>query len=274
MPITVADVLRQSGMSEDEVKALDAKALKAFETVVSTAEQERDKAELAKRAQQQMYDTEIAPALDGWANEKARLEAEAAFYRTQAEAAKSGGFIPSDAPTYKPEQPRAGDGKFVPGANAVPGSPNFEQFENKVGAAIGTLADLQWQYQSLFGTHMPDSPTKLMQEANAQRLPLVDYAARKYNFEAKRTEVKAAEQKKHDDAIRAEVGAQKDREWAEKSSSNPNFRTPEASRFSRLESAVKEGQRKDPLSMSREERHMATRQEIRKDVNENAAAVA
>lgn len=274
MPITVAEVLRQSGMSEDAIKTMDANALKAFETVVSTAEGEREKAELAQRAQRQMYDTEIAPALDGWANEKARLEAEAAFYRTQAEQARTGGFIPTDAPTFNKDQPRGGDGKFVAGANPVPGSPDLKQFEVNVSNAIGTLADLQWQYQSLFGTHMPDSPTKLLQEATAQRMPIVDYAAKKYNFDAKRTEVKATEQKKHDDAIRAEVSAAKDREYAERQSSNGNLRMGEASGHSKLAAAVKDGQRKDPLVMSREERHMATRQEIRKDVNENAAAVA
>jgi hypothetical protein len=128
------------------------------------------------------------------------------------------------------------------------------------------------EYQRVTGgQYLPDDVVALSQEATAQRMPFKDYVAKKYDFAGKRAVIAAAEKKKEHDAIRAEVAAEKDREWAEKSGNNPNFRTPESSRFSKLDAAVKEGQRKDPLTMTREQRHVATRQEIHKDVNENAA---
>src|SRR4051794_30252905 len=56
---------------------------------------------------------------------------------------------------------------------------------------------------------------------------------------------KAEEQKKHDDAIRAETLAASNKEWSEKVGNNPNIRQAEVSRFSNLEKAVKAGERPD-----------------------------
>ena len=85
MPST-KEILKATGLTDEQINALDAKILSSFDTVLTTAQQERDAAELASRAQRELYDTQIAPALDQWGNEKATLEATAAFYKTQAEA--------------------------------------------------------------------------------------------------------------------------------------------------------------------------------------------
>src|SRR2546430_9079168 len=95
---TVEEILRESGLTDEQIKALDAKVLTGVTTVLSTANQAQEQAELARRAQAQQYDSEIAPALDNWANDKARIEAQLAFYKMQAEQAKAGGFLPADAP--------------------------------------------------------------------------------------------------------------------------------------------------------------------------------
>ena len=149
----------------------------------------------------------------------------------------------------------------------------MNKLEENLGNAFGTISDLQWKYQSLYGAHMPDSPTALIREAQAQRLPLMDYAARKYNFQTKQQELETKKQKDHDDAIRAEVTAAKDREFAERSSgSNPNLvMPPGSSRYSEVRKAVTEGQRKDPLTLSREERRNSTRSAIHQEIAENSA---
>jgi hypothetical protein len=263
-------------MSEEQIKNLDAAVVSAFEPVVTNANQTLEQAELARRANQQLYETQIAPALDGWGSEKANLEAQNAYYKTLAEKAKESGFIPADTPFQPPAAAaRGANGQYVAGGNPVPGSPGADmgKLEENLGNAFGTISDLQWKYQSLFGAHMPDSPTALMREAQSQRLPLMDYAARKYNFQQKQQELETKKQKEHDDAIRAEVAKEKDREFAERSSGNPNLVTPAGnSRFAEVRKAVTEGQRKDPLTLSREERRSSTRSAIHQEIAENAVA--
>ncbi len=99
---SVRDILKQTGLTDEQITAMDAKTLSGFETVLTTAEQERNAAELANRSQRELYDSQIAPALDAWGVEKAQKDAEIAFYKTQAEGARGAGFIPKDAPGYVP----------------------------------------------------------------------------------------------------------------------------------------------------------------------------
>src|SRR5882672_7807573 len=118
MAKTVAEILKETGLTDEQISALDPKATTAFTQVLSTATQTLEQAELAKRAQAQQYDETIAPALDSWGNEKARLDAEVAFYKTQLEGAKQGGFVPATIPTTPPATvtpSRTPDGKFVAG---------------------------------------------------------------------------------------------------------------------------------------------------------------
>lgn len=110
---TVAEVLRKSGWTEDQINALDAKALAGFNGILTTAEQSKveaqqaaqkaeterqaavtaaaqaekdrqaakvaqDAAELAQRSNREFYDTEIVPGLTGWEAEKKALETKAA----------------------------------------------------------------------------------------------------------------------------------------------------------------------------------------------------
>jgi hypothetical protein len=189
MPKTVAEVLTESGWTPEMIAALDAKANEGFTKILSTAEQMQEQAALTQRAINEKLANEINPALDKWATDEARLKAEAAFYREQAQAAKANGFIAADAPGFTGAPAHGADGKFVAGGNQVPGSPDFKAFSSQVGQAIGNLADLQWKYRTLYGSEMPESPTKLAEEATAQRMSILDYAAKKYNFAAKEQEI-------------------------------------------------------------------------------------
>lgn len=262
---TVAEILKSSGMTDEQITALDAKATGAFTQILSTADQTLAAAELANRSVKDTLANEINPALDKWANDSATLTAERDYYKTLAEKAKEGGFTPGAEP-FKPAA-RTADGKFVAGANPVPGSPDFvSNLRKEAGAAIGSMLDLTWKYQSLYGTPMPDSPTVLISEATAQRMDPIAYAAKKYDFAGKENAIKAEAQKKHDDGIRAEQKATSDKEWAEKVGNNPNIRQAEVSKFSVLNKAVKANERPDPLKMSPEQRHASTRAAIHKDI--------
>jgi len=270
---TVAEILKQTGLSDEQIAALDPKATEAFTKVLSDATSTLEQAELAKRAVSQKWDTEISPALDAWANEKAQLTARESYYKALAEKAKEGGFLPGDAPFQPPAAPapRDANGKFVAGANEVPGSPGLvENFRKEAGAAIGSMLDLTWKYQTLYGRPMPDSPTALISEANAQRMDPISYAAKKYNFAGKEAEMKAQEQKEREEAIRKEEREAVQKEFTERYGNNPMLRQAETSKFSSLDKAVKSGERPDPLKMTREERHASTRNLINKEIASNA----
>lgn len=268
---SVEEILKQTGLSDEQIKALDPKAMAGFTQVVTSAQQQLDAAELAKRSVSQKWDEEISPALDSWGNEKARLDAEVAFYKAQLEGAKAGGFVATPPPGTPPATPpaRTPDGKFVAGNSSVPGSPDFVKLRDDIGGAFAFAADTSWKYRSLFGTEMPDSPTTIIREAAAQRMAPGDYAAKKYDFAGKEKAKREDEQKKHDDAIRKEAVDEVTRKFAEQGGNNPNVRQAEASKFSTLQSAVKEGTRPDPLKMTREQRHAATGQTIRKEIAAN-----
>jgi hypothetical protein len=142
---TVQDILKQSGLSDEAIAALDAKAINAFGGLLTTAEQKeaaarqaaekaeqerqaiqqaqqkmeqeaaaakaaQEAAEIAERSNKKFYDESIAPALNNWGTEKANLDAQVAFYRAQNEAARAAGFVPAEAPGYVPQnnQPQNG----------------------------------------------------------------------------------------------------------------------------------------------------------------------
>jgi hypothetical protein len=271
---TVNEVLKSSGLTDEQIAALDAKVVAGVTQILSTADQTLAAADLAKRSQAEMYDKEIAPALNNWANEKASYDAKMAAYEAALKSAKDGGFNIPDILT-KPAEPAAGtrgpDGKFVTGApGATPGSPTFvADLRKEAGAAIGSMLDLNWKYQSLYGQPMPDSPTSLIAEAQAQRMNPIEYAAKKYDFAGKEKAKKDAEQKAHDDAIRKEASDAKDKEWAEKTGNNPMMRQAETSRFSEVAKAVAKGERKDTMTMTPEARRAYTREQIHKEISAN-----
>jgi len=275
--MTVEEILRQTGLSDDQIKALDAKVLSGFTQVLSTATQtqeqarkDKEAAELAQRAQQQLFDTEIAPKLDAWGNEAAQLKAENAFYKTQFEEGKKAGFIPKAPPGFTPPA-RDDKGKFVPGANEVPGSPAYLTAADGI-KAVSNVTWVMSEHQRLFGQPLPDDFETLMNESIAQRMPFRDYADKKYGFTAKKAEITAAKQKEHDDNIRKEAIAARDKEWAEKAGNNPMVRQGITSQFDKVKAGQQAGTRKDPLTMNAEQRRQQTRQAIQTELQDNAAS--
>jgi hypothetical protein len=264
--MTVAEALKQAGMTDEQITALDAKAIAGFTTVLTTAEQERQQAELAQRAATQMFENEITPALNAWGQKEATLSAERDYWKTLAEKAKTGGFL-LEAPPFQGGPQRDDAGRFVANANPVPGSPNLQEFERKLGSAFGVLADLQWKYRSLHGgKEMPDSPTALSAEADAQRMPLVDYVAKKYDFAGRQAALDKEVKDRERETIRKEAVEERDKYWAERTGSNPNVRMAQTSQFTEIKKAVTEGKREDPLKLTREQRHAATAAAIREDL--------
>jgi len=321
MPKTVAEILKESGLTDEQIAAFDAKALTAFNGVLTTAESERaaaqeaaktaeaervaakaaqEAAELSQRANREFYDETIVPSLNGWEAQEQTLKTEiananalAAFYKSQNEGAKAAGFVPADAPVFAPTAAvpaKGSDGRFVANGGGTPGSPTFkiEDIDNRLGSGLdnGFWALQEFQRLNGGGT-LPDSISTLAQEASANKLPFKDYVARKYDFSGKQ----AALQAKADADMRAKIAAEatapyeerlkaKDAEWqvkleeqakkiSEQGGNNPDVRRAAISNFPEIKKAVAEGTRKDPLSMTREERQVSMRKDIQNSVAAN-----
>jgi hypothetical protein len=280
---SVEEVLKQTGFTDDQIKAMDARAMEAFRTVLSSADtaqaaaaKEKENAELALRSNQDLYQNQIVPALDGWGTEKANLEAQVAFYQKQNESARSSGFIPKDAPGYTAPAAAAAParderGQFVPGANAVPGSPAYMTLDQGLTA----LSNAQWvmsEHIRLFGQPIPDEFETVLREATAQRMPFRDYADRKYGFSTKKKEMTEKAAKEHDDKIKADAIAERDKYWAERGGNNPNLRTGSESSFAKVQAGIKSGAVKDPLMMTKEQRHQQTTNLVQTEIRENESS--
>jgi hypothetical protein len=282
---TVEEILRNAGIGDEQVRALDPKTITAFGGVLSEAERVRqearaaqEQAELAQRSYTDLYQNQIAPSLIQWDEERQRLEneraqimAENAYYKAQAQGARDAGFIASDAPPFQSgyQQGRDSQGRYVAGApGATPGSPTFDvnQVYQRAGDAINVLTDISWEHQRLFGQPLPVSPSELVKRADAQRMDPRTYAAREFHWEERRQEMQKKQQEDHDNQIRREVEQRKDREFAEKLGSNPDIRLAQSSRYSDAAKAVRAGTRVDPLTLNEADRQKATRMAIREDL--------
>lgn len=276
MAPTVEEILRQSGLTDEQIKTLDQKVLSGFSTVLTTAASAEAEAAEKLRLQQHMYENDIVPALNTWGTEKATLEATVEFYKKQNEGARTAGFIPKDAPGYTApatDPTRDGNGRFVPGANAVPGSPAYMTVQDGY-KAVTNATWLISEHMRLFGAPPADDIETVIQEANANRMDFRQYASRKFKFDEKKAELTAAKQREHDEGIRKEERAKADKEWSERTGNNPMVRPAAPSQFASVRKAVDTGALKDPLKMSPEERRQQTRQMIHTDIAEPAESVA
>ena len=278
---TVEEILRDSGFSSDEITALDKRAITAFSGVLSQAE--REKADNVA-----FYENSIVPALTGWdeekqriENEKARVAAEAAFYRTQNEAARSAGFIASDAPGFTP---RDQGGRYVANApGGTPGSPQFfdvNKVYERAGDAVGAISDVDWKHRQLFDKPLPISPSELIKQADARRMNPMAYADQTFGFQKREQELQQKRQEEHDAAIRKDAVAERDKYWSERTGSNPDVRRPmESPRMTQISRATREGKPfgpdgvvlKDPLLLNEGERRSQTRVAIRSELSEQSS---
>lgn len=328
---TVAEILKQSGLTDEQINALDAKVIAGFNTALITAEQERkaatesatkaeeerktaaeavakaaeerEKAEIERRSNRDFYDSTIAPALNGWEDERKKIEgervraaAEAAFYKTQAEQAKAGGFIASDSPQFTftvpagIDPPRDNGGRYV--ANAPGSTPGSPTLVDDVRTAFSDSTWAMQEHQRLYGTFLPDDVTIIAKEAEFRKLPFRDYVAQKYNYAGRRDEMRRKAQEEHDNGVRAEQQKTFDaqladerkkatdelekarKEWAERAGSNPDVRGALPSQMETVQRAVKAGDRPDPLKLNPQERHRMTRQQINERITEQGANAA
>lgn len=270
--MTVEEILRQTGLTDEQIKALDSSVVTGFTTVLNTAETARADAQEAERRYKHMYETEIVPALNNWGSEKATIAAERDFYKAQNEGARTAGFIPKDVPGFQPgtpppTSPRGADGRYVAEGNPVPGSPALQMREVMTG-----ISNAQWamnEHLRLYGTPLPDDFEQLLEQSSGKMMPFRQYVTEKYKFEEKKKEISEKKAKEHDDAIRKDERQKIEKENAERGGQNPNLRPAAASHYASVRKAVQSGTVKDPVKMNAEERRRQTRDMIAQDVAEH-----
>jgi len=329
--MTLAEVLKNSGWTQEQIDALDAKAMSGLTSYVSNIEQTaaqkeqaakdlaakaeadrkaqeaaaeaarvaREAAEASERGWADFRDNVYNPGIAYWGEEKAKLAkaasdaaAEAAFYKAQRESYLSTLNIkPEDAPVFIP--PAA---SVVPPAPKTPGTPTFtiDEVRNELGTSLGTVANIQWEYQTLYGKPMPISPTELLRQAEANKFKdPATYASQIFKFAEKKEEMRLAAAKAHDDAVAAAAVAEREAKYkeetdklkaefaakerlrAEQAGSNPDTKLPPgSSKFSDLQRATKAGERKDPTKMTQAERRQTSLDNIHKALEERQAVVA
>ena len=329
--ITLAEVLLKSGWTQEMIDALDAKAKtgltdyvtgieqtaaqkektaselavkaeadrKAQEVAAAAAKTAQDAAELQQRSVKEFWDNTYNPGVAAWEAERAKLakaaidaSAEAAFYKAQRTTlVDTLGIKPEDAPVFSPAAvtPPAVD------PNKTPGTPTFtiNDVRDQLGTSLGTVANIQWEYQTLYGKPMPISPTELLRQSEANKFKdPATYANSIFKFSERREEIRLADAKAHDEGIAAAAVAAKDIEHkaelkkiqdesnakeklrAEQIGSNPDVhRPPGSGKFTELQRAQKAGERKDPTRMTPQERHQTSLDNIHKALEERQAAV-
>ncbi len=334
MPVPkLQDVLLKSGWTQEQIDALDVKAMSGFNGVLAVAEQAekdaltkqteataaaakaeadrkaaeaaqvaakaaQDAAELQKRSVDEFWANTYNPSVATWETEKQKLvkeaadrAAEAAYYKAQRTTVLEPlGIKLEDAPEYKPI---ADPAKPV----VTPGTPTLidpKEFLSRVDKGVYSIQDIAWKYQSLYnGQPLPISPSELVANADALKLQPMEYATRTFKFAEKEAERTAAIRKAELDAATTAAVAARDaehktemdkqkaeydaelRKKSEQFSPNPNVNTPPGSaKFADLRRAQQAGERKDPLTMTPEQRREATRTNIHKVLEEREAQVA
>ena len=239
------DVLKQQGYSDADLKAIepmlaDSRLRSAMEAQYSNLITERDAFKTEAEKWETWRQNEAVPTIDKFAREATEARTEAARLREENKIAKEYGFLPKT----QEEDPAAVAAREA-AARAQQGQPaNFDtknfvtrddigRYADAEGQAIAMAADLAEDYRVLTGQSIvtytsPDGKrgmSALREEAKTARLPLDQYVANKFNFQAKREEIAAKQRLEAENAIRADERSKVAAEFG-----NPAMRSPMPSR--------------------------------------------
>ena len=235
--------LMEQGLTAEEIAGMSEKQQKVFATALgkyeegssalrtSSAELEAARAERAEA--NTFYEEKVVPALANVDKRVAVAESEKARYAAYLNSLKDQGYdVPDNlltAPT-KPGSEAVRDpetGKYV----------TPEQMGNEFKAVAPTmvsLISLSNEYQDLFGSPYVSADAD-WEEAQKARKPLREFVREKYKFADKKAERDKANEEKRIAAMVDERAKAKEAELTAKYGSNPDLRSPVASKFDRIE---------------------------------------
>lgn len=254
---TVAEILRNAGLSDYEINSLDDRTTQAFGQVLSEAE-------LQKQSVDSFWANTYAPGIQQWETEKQALAQRLAAAEGRAAAAERERQVLAESGviTDSSSQSRNSAGQYV-----TPGTPSFSNVDandlvSRVATGIGTVLDVSHRYQQIYGKPLPVNPSVLISEADSLGISPAELAERKFQLTKK-------EQEQQIQKIRDEERAKVAKEYGEKFGPNPDIAVPRGSSgFSDIQRAVKTGERKDPLKLDAAGRRQQALQAIHRAVEE------
>lgn len=270
--MSIADTLKKNGYTDEQIASItgalgsNADAVKAFESGLNEADTKLAQATAKETRLNEWWQNEATPQINEVHSKVAQAEARAAFYQKQVESAKESGFIPADAPAaaVTVTQTRDGGGRFVPGANDVPGSPKF-MTQDEGWTALSTASWAMAEYSRLNeGKPIPDDIADLVKESQSVRKPFKQYVEEKYNFGGRRKEIAEAAQKAHDEKVAKDAVAKDRQEQAERYGSNPDLRPGATSLHSRFPQPSKDGKQSWSDPNARENMRQKAHELVRK----------
>ena len=236
---------QESGLSDEELKQFEAVLGDAkFKTMLTKVMAAKDAGLTAQQAAEQerlnlekQWAETYQPELRKITQEALEAKGEAARMAEQLKAAREYGIVPPEPKI--PDTPRA---PGSPDPSQFVSKDDFKNLEAQAGMGLALINDVSGEHFKLFGAPLTDTQDLIREVARERQLghqaDLRSVWERKHNVAAKRQEIAAAEQKKHDD----EVSAAAVKAYAEKHGDNPNTRAPRSSRFSTYDpSKVTEG---------------------------------
>lgn len=278
--MTWRELLKAKGLTDAQIAEIEktaGPAISEFDNLITTAEaKNQEAAKLAAEAKERderinkFWKDEATPQINEAFAKVATAEAQAAFYKTQAEKAKENGFLPSDAPGYKPTENPDPKGTFVPGANPVPGSPKY-MTEAQAIEALTSVSFLLTEHERLFKEPLATPLEELMAEAGKRGIKVRQVWEEKYKVPERRRAIAEEAQKAHDDKIAKETEEKVRREYADKYG-NPETRPMAPSRFPKYARPDGGGQ-PDKLAWANPEAKARFRQKIHEQVAKETGSV-
>lgn len=275
------ETLKAKGKTDAEIAEIE-KAVGAsgalFDEIISGADLRLAEATEKETKINKFWNETATPQINETYSKLTNAQAEAAFYRTQAEEAKKAGFLKADAPGFdpakqnpNPQNPNPQNPTFQPGQNPVPGSPGAPQYMTvgQATAALSGAAYLMTEHQRLFNEPLPDLDA-LMNEAVSTGKKAKDVWELKYNVAAKRQAIADAAKKAEYDKAFEEGRKKAQTEYAERFG-NPETRPQRVS--AHPEYIPKDATGKpDKLAWTKENRRADLRQRIHEQVAKEQTA--
>ena len=279
--MTLEQILKSKGYTDADLEALkpmlsDSRFRTSLEEQFGSLETERNDF----KAKYEGKETEIEdwranvvnPRIAAAEQEAVKARQEAALLREQVQIAKDYGLIPEGDKTPAPTSVSAtpGNEAFDPSKHNLVTRDEIGRFADLEGQAIAMASDVLEEYRYLSGGKSlydyigepnaqgvrPRGMQALRVEAVQKKLPLNEYVAKKFDFDAKRAEIEAKRQAEHDALVAKEAVSK----YVIENGANPNTRTPGPSRnpfIPRPQGTSPAGGAKQPWEVPAQERKNA-----------------
>lgn len=235
--------LMEQGLTAEEIAGMSEKHQKVFAAALGRFEEgssalKKSSAELeAARAERTeantFYEEKVVPALANVDKRVAVAESEKARYAAYLKSLKDQGYDVPDNLLTAPAKPGADPVRDPETGKYVTPEQMGNEFRSVAPTMVSLIA-LSNEYQDLYGAPYVSADAD-WEEAQKARKPLREFVREKYKFADKRLERDKAKEESRISAMVDERSKAKEAELVAKYGSNPDLRSPVASKFDKIE---------------------------------------